>query len=423
MKHLSILTATALMACAGVHAQNVSDNPIVKGEFTFSFIPSALTSDHKTKLTNTTEEQIKILDNFISDKSIPLEQIEKQSYYITREREAVVTDTVIQIRSYDYDSRFIEPDSVESYINSFKYSIRSGDTLIYLLNSEDDFYNSYEFGTKYPQHCYVFDFRTNTSIETRRLYQYDSSKSYTGEWSEEEPFVSKTMNYLARCQYTNFDSENPSNSGPAVVTTHLLFNNDNKYEYIRFKGVMESEISSDDRDNDGVIDYEREYFYPLVNGFEIVSEDGSVLQSVDFGYTMRYAGVPKTYLYKLNDNYYLSFYVETEDANGDRINLNIVYSISNKGATSVQQVGAPRRVSACPTVADRNTTIQVQTPATQNDRLMTVTDAAGKIVWKQTLPAGQTNTQIDTYNLSRGLNIIRVEGKNEGDNSCKIIVK
>ena len=414
MKHLSILTATALMACAGVHAQHVSDNPIVISNTynALSYIPAAFTSDNKLKLTNKTEGQVEILDNFISVKSIPTQMIESK-YNIERKREEIAT---IAERDYRSNPYFIEPDSVESYINRFKYSIRSGDTLIYLLNDEYDFYKSYEFGTKYPERCYEFDLRTNKSTEIKLYYNV----SYTGEWSEEKNlFV--TMDYTATCNYINYDSENPSNSGAAVVTTQLLFNNDNKYEYIRFKGVMESKISSDDRDNDGVIDYETEDAEYLVNGFEIVSEDGSVLQSVDFGYTTQY--VPRTNLFKLNDNYYLSFYVETEDANGDRIDLNIVYSISNKGATSVQQVGAPRRVSACPTVADRNTTIQVQTPATQNDRLMTVTDAAGKIVWKQTLPAGQTNTQIDTYNLSRGLNIIRVEGKNEGDNSCKIIVK
>lgn len=414
MKHLSILTTMALMACVGVHAQNVSDNPVVNTNNynALSYIPTAFTSDNKLKLTNKTNGQVEILDNFISAKSIPTQMIEYE-YNIRRKREEIATIT----RRDDLGSYFIEPDSVESYINRFKYNIRSGDTLIYLLNNEYDFYNSYEFGTKYPQRCYAFDFRTNTSTKTELYYNV----SYTGEWSEEK-YRSFTWDNTATCNYINYDSENPSNSGAAVVTTQLLFNNDNKYEYIRFKGVAKSNISSEDRDNDGVIDYEYEDVKYHINGFEIVSEDGSVLQSVDFGYTPQYLHVP-TYLFKLNGNYYLSFYLETENNQGESVYYNLVYSISNKGATSVQQVGAPRRVSACPTVADRNTTIQVQIQATQNDRLMTVTDASGKIVWKQTLPAGQTNTQIDTYNLSRGLNIIRVEGKNEGDNSCKIIVK
>lgn len=47
----------------------------------------------------------------------------------------------------------------------------------------------------------------------------------------------------------------------------------------------------------------------------------------------------------------------------------------------------------------------------------------GSPIRKRMIPAGQSSVQMDGSRLSRGLNIVNVEGDSMQDNSCKVIVK
>lgn len=243
----------------------------------------------------------------------------------------------------------------------------------------------------------------------------DYSVTYTGDWTETKE-DGYTGSCVERLDFIDYDSHS-TYSGKSVSLTQTLFNSDSKYEYIREKIRIEAdEPYESDRDGDGQVDYEKTSYRAACTGFDIVSEDGTVLQSIDFAVGTLDEGGD---ILKINGKYYLIFYTyeHSEDSY-----YSLVYSI-DKGSTAVQQVGEPRRISARPSLAERNTSITVETPAALRDRRLTVTNAAGQTVWKQVIPAGQSSVQIDGSRLSRGLNIVNVEGDSKQDNSCKVIVK
>lgn len=414
MKHLLTLTAM-LCAFAGASAQSVKPVVTQTGYYR-DYIPAEFTSDNKVKLVDYDYEhkdEISVFDDFVKVKSVALPAPAKP-YSIIRSREGVVT----KYDSYRNEiGQFYSLEKSIEYLNSkgydsieYQYAVNYIDTI--LVGNSYDFFRFDEFGTKYPQRYCLYEGKSGILYECRDDY----SVTYTGDWTETKEYNDYTISCVERLDFIDYDSHS-TDSGKGIPLTQTLFNSDSKYEYIRDKIRIEADESYEgDRDGDGQVDYEETFYRAACTGFDIVSEDGTVLQSVDFAVgTLDESGD----ISKINGKYYLRYYTY-EHSEGNHYSL--VYSI-DKGTTSVQQVGEPRRISARPSLAERNTSITVETPAALRDRHLTVTNAAGQTVWKQVIPAGQSSVLIDGSRLSRGLNIVNVEGDSKLDNSCKVIVK
>lgn len=404
-----------LCAFAGASAQSVKPIVTQTGSY-YGYIPAEFTSDNKVKLTDygyEHKDEISVFDDFVKVKSVALPAPAKP-YSIIRSREGVVTKD----DSYRNEiGQFYSLEKSIEYLNSkgygsieYQYAVNYIDTI--LVRNSYDFFRFDEFGTKYPQHYCLYEGKSGILYECRDDY----SVTYTGDWTETKEDNDNTISSVERLGFIDYDSHS-TYSGKSVSLTQTLFNSDSKYEYIRNKIRIEADESYErDRDGDGQVDYENTFYRAACTGFDIVSEDGTVLQSVDFAVgTLNEGGD----ILKLNGKYYLMFYTY-ESAEDSYYSL--VYSI-DKGATSVQQVGEPRRISVRPSLAERNAPITVETPDAQRDRRLTVTNAAGQTVWKQIIPAGQSSVQIDGSRLSRGLNIVNVEDDSKRNNSCKVIVK
>lgn len=419
MKHLLTLTAM-LCAFAGASAQSVKPIVTQTGSY-YGYIPAEFTYDNKVKLTDydlergdNNKDEISVFDDFVKVKAVAL-PTPITVYSIIRSREGVVgkvdsrKEEIGQFYSLEKSINYLNSQGYGSF--EYQYAVNYIDTI--LVRNSDDFFKFDEFGTKYPQYYYLYEGNSGILYGCRDYYQI----AYTGDWTETREDRYEKVS-LAALDFIDYDSYSNVGNDQYVSLTQTLFNSDSKYEYIRKKIRIESGDSYEqDRDHDGEVDYEENYCHAVCTGFEVVSEDGTVLQSVDFSVgTLDNEGGD---LLKLNGKYYLMFYTyeSAEDCY-----YSLVYSI-DKGATSVQQVGEPRRISVRPSLAERNAPITVETPAAQRDRRLTVTNAAGQTVWKHIIPAGQSSVQIDGSRLSRGLNIVNVEGDSKQDNSCKVIVK
>lgn len=276
------------------------------------------------------------------------------------------------------------------------------------------------YGTKYPERYFVYYPKTNKVYFAE--YDYKEGQIYTGAWVESKKEGYSPEEGIALGAYFYDYDADKLGYRYIMQATQTLFNDDSKYEYLHYKyEIKEGTPRSYDRDQDGEIDKEETYYRSVIKGFELVSEDGTILQSINFDRTFDYAENPAN-IFKMNGNYYVSFTFTYDDKDGKRKYPTYIYAI-NPSTTSIQKVDIPQGLAVRPSLADRNATIRVETPAAQSDRRIIVTNAAGQTVWDTTIQAGQTNVQIDARHLSRGVNVVNVEGDSKQNNSCKVIVK
>jgi hypothetical protein len=90
----------------------------------------------------------------------------------------------------------------------------------------------------------------------------------------------------------------------------------------------------------------------------------------------------------------------------------LIYKLNRSSVgASVEQVCAPIKASAFPSIANRNQMITIQLSGDNADNSRTnlqVIDMQGKVLNQQTIPAGQTSTTIPAHRLSNGMNLIKI---------------
>ena len=190
--------------------------------------------------------------------------------------------------------------------------------------------------------------------------------------------------------------------GVYTYLTQRVFNDDDAYEYIM--PLRETVITEGES-------YSRKE--ARITGFSIMSENGNTLQTVNFNDDDNYQYCDFS-LYKLGNNVYL-----VAEADYDKHYLYRVTPTS----TGVNSLKAVMTVNVKPRVADRGESFTVDLGKGDNAaRTVTVTNAAGQTVWRQDVPAGQTQVTISAARLGRGVNVVNVSSGKQKE-SCKVIVK
>ena len=245
---------------------------------------------------------------------------------------------------------------------------------------------------------------------------YEDDRGFAGEW-----YQTRTDNgYALGMEFPEFYDLDQAIGGYEsfkMPVTQTLFNNDEEYEYIQPIYEYREEKYENDRDDDGGIDYIMMDYLPSLVGFKIMTVTGEELQRVDLDTRFEYYGM--SYILKINGKYYLAL----EGVFVDSECYTYIYKI-NRETSSIQQVGAPiKGMSVSPRTQGRGGSFTVELDGESNaEREVFVTDAAGRTVWRQTVPAGQKTVRISASRLGRGLNVVTVRGGKQGE-SCKVIVK
>lgn len=193
---------------------------------------------------------------------------------------------------------------------------------------ESEYWEMEKYGKQHP--CYYYQW--NAEDGTISVVEVSYREAYTGAWEtiDEEWYG----DYRCIEGVHMYDYDNDSCPDEPIVFTQTLFNTDEKFEYIEsiYEAVEETQYEYD-RDNDGEPDHREIYHGWKSVGFRIMSEDGTVLQTIscDDASSKDYC------IYKLNDKLYLVMYnYDAEET--------VFYKID-------QQTTSVNRVKAMPALA------------------------------------------------------------------------
>ena len=261
---------------------------------------------------------------------------------------------------------------------------------------------------------------TPITITDSELYGIGESYSYNHEtslvsvgYSDKEAVIMHVYGEDLNLKKTITPSEEPiplsvinlnSNSSDyTMYLTQTLFNDDEKYEYI---------VSVPKKNQHG---------YDYSAGLKIMSDDGSILQTIMFPENVTGYFDTGIKLFIIGSSKYLEG-GDYEDADeNEYMNL---YKINKdaKDPSKVSIATAPMRVSVSPRMASRNQDINVVAEG-NGVREVIVTNAAGQVVYSTKVAAGETNVKINSRRLSSGLNVVSVKGADGKEENCKVIVK
>ncbi len=165
--------------------------------------------------------------------------------------------------------------------------------------TDEGWYFSHEtYGKEYPRT--YFQWKAEDGTITQVYCDYEGH--YTGEW---ETVDEESGKYTGFSQLFFEDYDENSHPDQNFYISQTLFNEDEKFEYlVPFGDVKEEVRDVYDRDGDGVMDAQTIQQYFDTKGYNVMSEDGTVLQSIDVTQFQE--------VYRLNGKFYLVAYTGDE---------------------------------------------------------------------------------------------------------------
>ena len=227
-----------------------------------------------------------------------------------------------------------------------------------------------------------------------------------------------------------YDFDSPSYQDRYLRVTQTLFNDDDKYEYLR--PVYSDGLSSIHMFNSWVSIDDTEFYLPYIvkeyggrcSGFQVVNEDGSVLQTVNFDGSFVGGGSPEdTDLIRIHGKLYLVFYGDVlDEANNTMNEATLVYALDRK-SNQIKKVGEHiGNVNVYPRVADRSDQITVELNDNGDIREIQVVNANGQTEVRIPVKEGQKSITIPANQLGRGMNVVNAVGR-KGHQSHKVVVR
>lgn len=287
---------------------------------------------------------------------------------------------------------------------------------VYFYSSDSSVYYKYEeYGLLYPTYCYWL-----ANGELRPCY-ISYKERYIGEWQEKERKEYEIWDGYAERDYTSPIALRYSRTYPgassSISLSQTLFNDDDKYEYIvPIVGESVSWLSERDRDGDDEIDCYEKYYGYATSGFNVVSEDGTILNTVkyDGGFVLQYeSGNYFIYLVEINDK----FHIITEGYIIDENNFTkreavLIYEL-DKQSNSIKKVATHVGMVVHPTIASETEQITVDLSDENDANEIVIVGVSGQIVKRIPIQNGQKKITFNAQGLNKGLNVVNTRGGKE----------
>lgn len=335
--------------------------------------------------------------------------------------------TVLQVN--DGDNAFNVVPKQLSYDGSNRVYIRTADDQVAIYGNDFTPVKSFNITPTYGERIIINKERTVTvtvNAEDEVTFEY-------GEWVETRTEKGRYAQDWG-IGFIDYDSQTIGSldgyGGDGICLSQTLFNTDDKYEYLSFQHELSEE--DDFGYNEPTPDHyesgtytENKTFYQcsLYKSFNVMSEDGTILQTVTFpnGFEMMDEQAHATII-QISDERYILCQGEMNESE-----TLLIYKLNRSSVgASVEQVCAPIKASAFPSIANRNQMITIQLSGDNADNSRTnlqVIDMQGKVLNQQTIPAGQTRTTIPANRLSNGMNLIKITQGSKNIGTEKVIVK
>lgn len=273
-------------------------------------------------------------------------------------------------------------------------------------NNESGYFDFENHGYEYPEVVYIFRDGAVYCKVVEYDYDYDNVIGYeeqpTGE-TEDSKTPTPIQLSIKLANVNELDGE--------IALSQTLFNGDDAFEWIvpKYSAVDYNEIGYDNTKYEGQ--------RVLMTGFKVVSQNGSTIADVDLpsGYNSEW---PWVYVYVTEKGVYLLVECET-----DNEYYVLTYKI-DPTTSSIQSLGAPRKVSVNPTTPRRGTPVNVSLgePVGNNCKLAVVS-VSGRTAMAQNLQPGATEAVIDTNRLESGVYVVVVDNGKTKRETTKIIVR
>lgn len=273
-------------------------------------------------------------------------------------------------------------------------------------------------------------------------YRYTiQTKKYDGEWSryawEEVPisnFCTPRCNDVAKL--------NDWNGGVYLPFSQTFFNDDEAFEYVRFKAEVaeggESSFSSvsdssqspeeylfgitdTDRDGDGETDHRRTVFGVHYSGLEVVNENNQVLYT--FPMPDNAEGKPSVEFFKSDNSILAQVNYNWHNEQGYYVNTVRFYRIDKTTGSVAKIVKEENHLSARPNPASKGTPVVVNLPISTSERTIRVNALNGNAIMSLKIEADATQISVPTDNLPAGIYLITLTDKGHTYETCKIIVR
>lgn len=275
--------------------------------------------------------------------------------------------------------------------------------------SEWDYFDAeLNLGTK---ECPRFYFQWNPEEKCLFRVECQYRHALTGDWVEIGRYTNGADGPLG---FELLDSDF-NGSGMEVILSQTLFNTDDKYEFMvpAYAATAEPVVEEYDNDGDGIVDH-RNLYYGKQIGYNVVSEDGTIVQTVSTSVTNH--GYDWARIWIVNEKVYLIF----DSYKDDKSSIDL-FKV-DKQTNSITRVGAMEGMRVRPAVAECSQDIIVELTEGSNAKEIVVVNANGQTVKRIPVAAGQKLVKFNAGSIGKGMNIVNARGL-KSNNSKKVIVK
>lgn len=203
-----------------------------------------------------------------------------------------------------------------------------------------------------------------------------------------------------------------------TLLTQTLFNSDEKFEYILPKYRFVEEVEEYDETGDNKADVRYIYNRIYTSGIEVVSQDGNVVYSFDFGKEYEDEIDIKVVLW--GDKTYLCVGNEKIYGTCDMYLLN--RESSNVSLVKTKELKA---LKLFPSVAKKDSmvTIDLGDKTADNGGVIFVTDVNGRTMYTKRVEAGETSLKLPINGLASGLYVVSLRTPENSFEAAKLVVK
>lgn len=470
MKNSFIITIFAALVCASaasaqtlVKEMNEADTRFIPGQYMKNGEAAIYFSDdeygYKDGGTNYLAEifdfELKPLKSFYFPILHPYCVFEERASTGTQEKSRVIKDVRFTINEVDGIPSTSDMEARKNaYINFIYEMLRYSDpsvTIAILQNGSRVENNTVFINIPFQKGNGFYQFEEYLrSIEAYLepsgmwgfSYRYTiQTKKYDGEWSryawEEVPisnFCTPRCNDVAKL--------NDWNGGVYLPFSQTFFNDDEAFEYVRFKAEVaeggESSFSSvsdssqspeeylfgitdTDRDGDGETDHRRTVFGVHYSGLEVVNENNQVLYT--FPMPDNAEGKPSVEFFKSDNSILAQVNYNWHNEQGYSVNTVRFYRIDKTTGSVAKIVKEENHLSARPNPASKGTPVVVNLPISTSERTIRVNALNGNTIMSLKIEADATQISVPTDNLPAGIYLITLTDKGHTYETCKIIVR
>lgn len=271
-------------------------------------------------------------------------------------------------------------------------------------------------------------------------YRYTiQTQKYNGEWStrawEEVP-----ISNLCTPRCNDVAKLNDWNGGVYLPFSQTFFNDDEAFEYVRFKAEVaeggESNFISDsspsaeeylfgitatDRDGDGEADYKRTVFGVHYTGLEVVNENNQVIYT--FPMPDNAEGKPSVEFFKSDNSILAQVNYNWYDEQCRYVQTVRFYRIDKATWGVAKVIKEEKHITVRPNPDPKGTPVVVDVPPSTSERTIRVNALNGSTIISLKIEADETQVSIPTDNLSSGIYLITLTDRGYTAETCKIIVR